>query len=332
MENNQKIQENNIESNVNNNNSSKKEKSKTVILIIILMVLIFVFGIGVGFVVINKGNGDSNNSVSTTENKGNSNASSNEKKENSSTTTNEKKDDNKVTTNENKDNNSASVNEKKADTQETQKTSNENSKNQATTNNEYTTAVNEIKKCLKDRNWLKQNIYISEDENSIGGDISDQIINFIVCKGNSKPIVLVQAQSDNARFTKIILVTYIDGNVKAEIINQGHIYHGYYTVDANKCVVCTTYMHQGDNATILHSVLDGSVKFLGEYGHCENYNSETGAMLMDYYIVKNSISDKAEKVSEEEYESYAESLNIKQYNFVTVGTELTDKNVDTYIK
>ena len=56
-----------------------------------------------------------------------------------------------------------------------------NSSNPINEANNYNTAVAEIKKCLKDVNWLKQNIYITEDEmidNNI--NISDQQISLCV--------------------------------------------------------------------------------------------------------------------------------------------------------
>ncbi|MBQ3408953.1 MAG: hypothetical protein IJH12_07120 [Clostridia bacterium] len=189
-----------------------------------------------------------------------------------------------------------------------------------------------VKSALKDKSWLKKNIYVQEDEGIIDVDNVEQDISFIVCKSGAKPIVVVQVLAEEARYAKIILVSYSNGNVTSTKINEGHIYHGAYSVDANKCVVRTIYMHGGSEATIYHSVTDGKLKFMGMYGSEIDSNSEAESDSLIYYINKKSLDSDSEDVSEQQYEEYKASLNESKYNFVDIGTELTDSNIDKYIK
>lgn len=192
--------------------------------------------------------------------------------------------------------------------------------------NTKSTAVSAVKDALKDEKWLKKNIYIQEDEKIVYGDIDDQEIYFLVCKSNDKPIIIICVASENVKYTKIILVSYNNGKVTAEKINEGHVYHGAYYVDANKCTVRTEYMHGGYYSTMYHNVGNGSVKFVGAYsseGDGENYK---------YFVREKSMYSEENEISEQEYQKYKESLNESQYNFVGIGTKLTNQNVDKYVK
>ncbi|MCI8273170.1 MAG: zinc ribbon domain-containing protein [Clostridia bacterium] len=210
-----------------------------------------------------------------------------------------------------------------------------NSSNPINETSNYNTALSEIKKCLKDVNWLKQNIYITEDEMiSNNTDISDQQINFIVCKSNTKPIIVVKTSSDNNLSIKIDLVTYENNKVKVERIGEGHNSHVGYYIDANKCVVRTEYMHMGTCKTLLHSIVDGKINLLGSYGYYEENISNTDDNVESKYTYcigfdTNFNNDKV--ISENEYEIYKKNLNEEQYNFVVIATELTSENIDLYI-
>lgn len=201
--------------------------------------------------------------------------------------------------------------------------------------NSYNTGVAEIKKCLKDVNWLKQNIYITEYEmisNNI--NISDQQINFIVCKSDTKPIIVVQTSSDNNLSIKIDLVTYENNKVKVERIGKGHNSHIGYYIDANKCIVRTEYMHMGTCNTLLHSIVDGKISLLGSYGYYEEYIGNTDdnvELKYTYYTGLDMNFNNGKEVSKDEYERYKKNLNEEQYNFVSIATELTSENIDLYI-
>ena len=194
--------------------------------------------------------------------------------------------------------------------------------------------VDAVKNALKDKEWLAKNVLVKDEENyNDAENIGTQVVDFIVCKRTDEtPIVVIQVSAEDIRYSKVVLVTYSEseGKAVATKINEGHIYHGAYTVDANKCVVNSLYMHGGAEAMLFHSVAAGNLKFIGGYGSRDTYENEESTLK--YFIYKESKYDDPEDVSKDEYDKYKGSLNESQYNFVEIGTELNDTNVDKYIK
>jgi len=193
-------------------------------------------------------------------------------------------------------------------------------------------AVKAVKDALKDKSWLEKNIYVQEDEKWSDTGAGNQKLTFIVCKNSEKPVIVIKNVAEEIRFSKIVLVTFSNGKVVAERINQGHMYHGDYGVDANKCVVNSVYMNKGREAYIYHSIANGQLNFIGEYGTQNGFDIENDVETFEYFVNKRSMEDTSEIVTESEYNEYKESLNVDQYNFVEIGTELTEKNIDMYIK
>lgn len=200
----------------------------------------------------------------------------------------------------------------------------------ATNEDEYGKAIIAIKNCLKDNDWLKENIYVKESEKIGDEDITDQIINFIVCKGEKVPVVILYVASENVRFHKIILVSYVNGSVKSEIINQGHYYHGGYSVDPNNNIVVSGFMHMGYDSTAVHKIVKGEITVLGAYGTEEVYDGEN--ISYKYTIDDGTGINLNKEVTKEEYEEYKSNINVEQYNIVEVGTPLSNENVDLYVK
>ena len=197
----------------------------------------------------------------------------------------------------------------------------ENTATNQRSNNQSNTAVDEVKKSLKDESWLKKNIYIQKSESS-EKNITDQIMNFIVCKGDDVPVIIVEVESQSARFRKSILVTYENNSVKAEKICESHIDHGNTQVDANKNVVNVSFAHMGDEWSKLEKITGGNIQFIGKY-RADNNNFR-------YFISENTEKNEKE-VTETEYENYKNSLE-RQYNFVDITTKMTNQNIDKYIK
>ena len=185
-----------------------------------------------------------------------------------------------------------------------------------------------LKEKLSDKSWLEKNIYITDEENYNKGDISDQKVNFVVYKGNTKPIIFIKVKSDNARYVKTILVTLIDNNVVAKKIIQGHIYHGETTVDTEKGVICSEFMHMGDNSKTFYNIINGNLQFIGKYETEEIYANDKTVVK---YFIFNKLEESTE-VTKQEYEKYKEKLNETQYNFSSINIEMTNKNIDEYIK
>lgn len=211
---------------------------------------------------------------------------------------------------------------------------NNEKKEEKTHTTESQKQIDAVKKALKDKEWLAKNILVQDEENyNDAENIGTQVANFIVCKRSSDtPVIIIQVSAEDIRYSKVMLVAYskTDDKVVATKINEGHIYHGAYTVDANKCVVNSLYMHGGAETMLFHSVAAGNLKFIGGYGSRDTYENEESTLK--YFIYKESKYDDPEEVSKDEYDKYKGSLNESQYNFVEIGTELNDTNVEKYIK
>lgn len=192
-------------------------------------------------------------------------------------------------------------------------------------------ALEEVKKCLKDTEWLKRNIYLSKEEQIVNGDLSDQVINFSVCKSNDNPIVVLEVLSENCITKKIVLVSYLNNSVSVKNISQGHAYHGGYEIDTNNGVVRSAYMHMGNNSIALYSVANGNVKFLGMYTSEDIV--EQDKLSYRYSVNKNdAMYDNNVEVTKTEFDKFRASLNESQYNFTEISTKLTNANVDAYVK
>lgn len=193
-------------------------------------------------------------------------------------------------------------------------------------------AVTAVKNALKDKKWLEQNIYMQESEKRYDEKSDDQVVNFLVCKKSDKPIVIITVASEKMLYKKVLVVSYNGEKVTCQKINEGHLYHGEFYADANKYMVCSDYGTKGYITQTYQSVKDGNIEFIGEYGTFVGYDSETGDEAVKYYINNKEYRSSTDEVSKEEYEKYKAELNKETYNFVQITTELTDSNIDRYIR
>ena len=107
----------------------------------------------------------------------------------------------------------------------------------------------------------------------------------------------------------------------------------YNTIgDVNKLMVRSGFMHMGITATMLQSISNGKILFVGSYT-CEEdaLNSTIDNVKYKYYIKTEKDNGIDKEVSENEYNEYKEKLNENQYSFVTIDTELTAENIDKYL-
>ena len=198
----------------------------------------------------------------------------------------------------------------------------ENSTTNSNTTNSNTTfpALDNLKKYLKDDNWLKNNVYIQSSEDPNNSDLSDQKARFVYLHDPYALSVIVIVSSENARMTKTMLVSY-GNNIKVEEISSGHIAHSDTVVDRDKNLVVISYTHMGYDERWVYKIQSGQVQFVGGYGVYEDNNT---------YHIKESKTNKKE-VSKEEYEAKKNELNVEHYSSQSY-TELTNSNIDTYIK
>ncbi len=176
--------------------------------------------------------------------------------------------------------------------QQTQVTSNNN-----TTTSNYDTAITEIKKCLKDENWLKEKEMYGSYENYN----EDSTIKSYFAKLNSvndKPYYVVLTNTFDSSYLRI--VSY-DGK---EVTVNGHCGadYGHVKIDINNNIV------EVDSTMFVayYKIVNGNFELLEQV-----HNSGDG------------IDDERTKL-EEKYR--------KNYNFVDISTKLIPENIDTYIK
>lgn len=198
----------------------------------------------------------------------------------------------------------------------------ENSTTNSNTTNSNTSfsALDNLKKYLKDENWIKSNVYIQSSEDPNNSDLSDQKARFVYLHDPHALSVIVIVSSENARMTKTMLVSY-GNNIKVEEISSGHIAHSDTVVDRDKNLVVISYTHMGYDERWVYKVENGQVQFVGGYGVYDDENT---------YHIKESKTDKKE-VSKEEYEAKKNELNVEHYDSQSYP-ELTDTNIDAYLR
>ena len=179
-------------------------------------------------------------------------------------------------------------------TQQNQTTLNNNS---STTTSDYNTAITEIKKCLKDVNWLK------EKEMSGGYEPynEESTIKSYFAKLNSvnnKPYYVILSKVFDSSYLRI--VSY-DGK---EVTVNGHCGADYGDVKID----------------IDNNVVEVSATMFVAYYKIANGNFE----LLERANNSGDGIDEERTKLEEKYR--------KNYNFVSIDTKLNNQNIDTYVK
>lgn len=217
--------------------------------------------------------------------------------------------------------------EGKENTTEKNEISNNEEQDDKTTNNSTSstttmTAVEAIKKALKDDDWVKQNVMMKTDFG--GSDLNyEQELSFIALKNNN--LVIVEADSWDGHSSQIFLVGYKNGEVKSLALteNPAHNGHVVYSVDANNMVLFQGYVHMGCYDNKYYKISSMNFEEIEDiYSEEEWDNGYTGKII---YEINNV------ETSEDEYKKAITEYGNK-YSCVAVGTELTDANVDKYIK
>lgn len=178
------------------------------------------------------------------------------------------------------------------------------------------TAITEIKKCLKDIKWLEENVMVINAE----GKIVEQSLNFIKLKSDTNyPLIIIEAFSDEIISSKVTMVTYSDGKV----VNDTLLSYPQTSVwvDANNRIVkFFRGPYQGENVYNYMTISGGKVS-----------NSEwvikPEAIENKYYY--GNLNIETQECSKEKFDSIVSTY--EKYNYVEIGTELTDSNIDKYI-
>jgi len=142
--------------------------------------------------------------------------------------------------------------------------------------------------------------------------------------------LLLLKQKDKNGIMQAYIVTYKDNKVVANEVAKDYRIHSAsdidtdIKVDANNALVdyYSDLLYGYENA--IYSVKDGTPKALDIYG-CYNGGEHEGT-----WYFKEHHWRAVPTISEEEFNMIKNKY--QDYNFVTIGTELTTTNIDAYIK
>ena len=185
-----------------------------------------------------------------------------------------------------------------------------NNTNATQKNDDETKIANEaIKKALKDKKWLEDNIYPGYyfEDNTAFKKLME--VYFTKIKSiDGKPAYLVDVTETGAASHYVYLITYKDGKVYTSKPVRGE--YSIATADVNRNIVAIE-----NDPTGITSVYNIENNEFVKFASADlNYNDDTL-----YYYVNN------ENVSYGRYKTYIE-------NCVEMSTKLTDENIDKYVK
>lgn len=162
-----------------------------------------------------------------------------------------------------------------------------------------------LKETLSDNEWIKNNLYSKEDCFGNEVNIEKQNLYFLTLSyEENNPIVLVLNSTYDDFITVCYKVYFHDGTVVAKNITDfiGHPGHGGFSVDENQGLVIYSWAHMGDYKFTAYDIKNDEIKIYDEYT-CDTGNCD--------YEYKGS----------------------KKYNNLSsISTELTNDNINNYLK
>jgi hypothetical protein len=206
--------------------------------------------------------------------------------------------------------------------------SKENTQKDQTTSN-YDTAIAEIKKCLNDENWVKNNITMKYDcFSQIIDDSKQHKHTFITLSNNANqmPIIVVNDMllDDYGYDTcfQLYVVSFENGKVITNPASEysNHSGHCYMKVDPNNRIMYYVYGHMGNGMTSYSNILYNKFEKVDSFSY--TYNSEDVRSEFETEDGREITEDEVKKI-EEKY---------KNCNFYSIETELNSQNIDTYVK
>jgi hypothetical protein len=235
--------------------------------------------------------------------------------------------------NQAENNNNGDVEKTKNETQDTDNTVSKNETKQDKKSNkaqqDNNEAVNAIKKCLKDENWIKENVSLKFG-NEYPNNQTQKYTFMIMKTKDNNPTVIVKAQTEGEiKDMQAFIVKYKNKKVTAvevdamyklssiddetDIIadpNNGLV--NYYTDLENGC------------ENMIYDINNETPKQMDIYGYY------TGGENEGTWFFKELFYRAVPTISEEEYNSIKAKYD--KYKFYKITTELTSENIDEYIK
>ena len=243
------------------------------------------------------------------------------------------KENERAQSNQAENNSNGDVEETKNETQDTDNTVSKNETKQDKKSNEAqqdnNEAVNAIKKCLKDENWIKENVSLKFG-NEYPNNQTQKYTFMIMKTKDNNPTVIVKAQTEGEiKDMQAFIVKYKNKKVTAvevdamyklssiddetDIIadpNNGLV--NYYTDLENGC------------ENMIYDINNETPKQMDIYGYY------TGGENDGTWFFKELFYRAVPTISEEEYNSIKAKYD--KYKFYKITTELTSENIDEYIK
>ena len=182
------------------------------------------------------------------------------------------------------------------------------------------TALKAIRKSLKNKKWVNKNLKMTK--NCFGDKINSKAKQQICfTKIKNKELVVVVTYCEEQLSYKTFLVGYYNGKVTVKQFSKyaQHYYHGGVVVDKNNAILCDCYMHMGYESSTYYKLSNLKFSKLRSFDTNENTLERP-----TYYLINNK------KVNKSKYNKELKKYN--KYKCSTVNTNLTNKNVDKYIK
>ena len=208
---------------------------------------------------------------------------------------------------------------------QSEKNNSEPTENTTTTNNvndepHINIATEEIKKVLKDKNWINSHL-LTDSENFQDGT---KKLTFICLKKdtNSSPIIIAEEFIEGYIYCKSTLITYNNGKIETQTICDGLMRE--ISVEPNKRLIKVTSSNTGLTTYSFSEVKNNNISFIEWIAQPMDENDED----LGYSYGTDDNTNKT--ITKEEFDNIKNKYDDSK--FVSVDTELTDENIDKYIK
>ena len=235
--------------------------------------------------------------------------------------------------NQAENNSNGDVEETKNETQDTDNTVSKNETKQDKKSNkaqqDNNEAVNAIKKCLKDENWIKENVSLKFG-NEYPNNQTQKYTFMIMKTKDNNPTVIVKAQTEGEiKDMQAFIVKYKNKKVTAEEVDAMYKLSSIddetdIIADPNNGLV--NYYTDLENGceNMIYDINNETPKQMDIYGYY------TGGENEGTWFFKELFYRAVPTISEEEYNSIKAKYD--KYKFYKITTELTSENIDEYIK
>ena len=235
--------------------------------------------------------------------------------------------------NQAENNSNGDINGTKTETQDTDNTVSKNETKQDKKSNETqqvnNEAVNAIKKCLKDENWIKENVSLKFG-NEYPGNQTQKYTFMIMKTKDNNPTVIVKAQTEGEiKDMQAFIVKYKNKKVTAVEVDA---MYKLASIDDKTDIIAdpnnglVNYYSDLENGceNMIYDINNETPKQMDIYGYY------TGGENEGTWFFKEHFFRAVPTISEEEYNSIKAKYD--KYKFYKITTELTSENIDEYIK